>query len=429
MAEHKIIEKVTKCFEQIDSSVKDKPKFRCTIDGCGRVLQGQKRSNLTRHVRNAHQDYYSSHIARPVTSPKELAIRRLKFIQDCAEIIAINGRSFQHLCQSGHKNLVAEKVAELVEAGYGEGIAARPHNAVRDYIRFQASEIEQQIRNEVKGKFVAIMVDAASRNSKSFLGISLQYVLDGVVTIRNAGVIEILCSHSAKNLMLVIMERLRIFEIKKEQIIAITTDNEPSMISMVKKFNTIPEEEASDAPSDDDDSILYDDEDQVGFVDHLPENDKRLDELLDDSPEYFALIENVLDAYALQTMNIHGIRCAAHTLQLAICSVLKDTKHSHLIDLFRDVAKFLRKPTSIRAMREENIRIWLPRLDVKTRWSSFYLMVYLVLNRTQFQFVFNKIFVFRWRIFTNVSMPSDISLLFLKLAIFFKNLWSNGMFC
>lgn len=226
------------------------------------------------------------------------------------------------------------------------------------------------------------MIDGASKNSKSFLGISLQFLLDGVVTVHSAGVIEILSSHTSKNLMHALMERLRVFGIEKEQIIAITTDNGRNMTAAVKRVNTFQEEEeeadALGATSDGDDSVYSDEDDEetgASSNDRPQENDSRLDELLDDGPEINALLEKVLDEYAMKTLDIYGIRWAAHTLQLAIIETLSKTKHKDLMDLFRKVASHLRTPTSIRIVREQNIQVWLPRLDVATRWSSFYRMV------------------------------------------------------
>lgn len=207
-------EKVAKCFVAIDPS--NKNKFQCKVENCERVLCGKQPSNLTAHVKNCHKIFFETNIRRPVTNPTAFAIKRLKYIQDCAEIIAINGCTFQFLCKSGFKNLIAEKVAELVEGGYGEGLTAPAYTAVRQHIAYQASQIEEQIKKEVKGKFVAIMTDAASKNSKSFLGISLQYILDGVVMVRSAIIIELLSSHTSANLMSAIMERLQIFEIEKK---------------------------------------------------------------------------------------------------------------------------------------------------------------------------------------------------------------------
>lgn len=369
--------KVAKCFEPLDSSDKTNNKFRCMIENCNRVLCGKQPSNLTTHVKNCHGDFFQKNIKRPVSNPTAFAIKRLKYIHDCAEMIAINGCSFKLLCSSGFKNLVAGKVTELVEAGYGEGCTAPMYTAVRQHIGYQASKIEEQIKNEVKGKFVAVMADAASKNSKSFLGISLQYVLDGVIMVRSAGVIELLSSHTSINLMNAILDRLQLFEIEKKQVIAITTDNEASMISMVKRFNTYKEEgDPHDVPSSDEDDIFYDSaDDEYETVIDREEDETQLNVLLDDTPEYTAMIKECLSQYALQTMDIYGIRCAAHTLQLAIREAMKYSEYGALISLFREVAKFLRKPTSIRIMREQGIKIWLPRLDCETRWSSLYRLV------------------------------------------------------
>lgn len=380
--------KVAKYFQAVDASDANNYNFVCKINNCDKVLRGKQPSNLTTHAKNSHKDFYEANIKRPVSNPTEFAIKRLKFIQHCAEIIAINGCTFELLCKSGFKNLVAEKVADLVEAGYGEGITAQRYTAVRRHIGYQASQIEAQIKTELKGKFVAIMVDAASKNGQSYLGITLQFVHDGVVMVRHAGIIEILHSHTAVNLMNALMERLIFFGIEKKQIIAITTDNERSMTAMVKRINTWTADDADDAALGDDaasgdETALSEDEDGSEDDDSYfggnenvnSENEDELNELLDDNPEFQALILKCLDDYAIQTMDIYGIRCAAHTLQLAIRETMTASTYQRLITVFRDVAKYLRKPTSRRIMKEQRIRIWLPRMDCETRWSSFYRMV------------------------------------------------------
>lgn len=75
----------------------------------------------------------------------------------------MDGCSFALLAKSGFKNLVADKISVLVDAGYGDGLTPPKYPAVREYIAHQASKVEENIKNEVKGKYVAIMVDTASR--------------------------------------------------------------------------------------------------------------------------------------------------------------------------------------------------------------------------------------------------------------------------
>lgn len=68
-------------------------------------------------------------------------------------------------------------------------------------------------------------------------------------------------------------------------------------------------------------------------------------------------------------LKIIGIRCAAHTLQLAINDALKKIKViSHLISKARNLTKKLRTQTFIYLIRKQNLK--KPTIDCPTRWCS-----------------------------------------------------------
>lgn len=68
-------------------------------------------------------------------------------------------------------------------------------------------------------------------------------------------------------------------------------------------------------------------------------------------------------------MKIIGIRCSAHTLQLAVDDALKRTKTiSHLISRARNLAKKLRTQTFIYLIKKQNLK--KPIIDCPTRWCS-----------------------------------------------------------
>lgn len=167
-----------------------------------------------------------------------------------------------------------------------------------------------------------------------------------------------------------IMNRMHFLDIGKRQIIGITTDNASNMIAMVKRFNRQSEHDVEAEEPVHDDSLSSDVSDESE-----KEDDTVLNELLDENQEFVAIIENQLSEYALETMNIYGIRCAAHTLQLAVHETIENSKYGDIIELFRDVCKYLRKPTNIRRVKQQGIDFSVPRIDVTTRWSSLYRMV------------------------------------------------------
>ncbi|KAF2889649.1 hypothetical protein ILUMI_16524, partial [Ignelater luminosus] len=63
------------------------------------------------------------------------------------------------------------------------------------------------------------------------------------------------------------------------------------------------------------------------------------------------------------------MRCAAHTLQLAITDTLKeDTAATRLLCKIRQLVKKLRTPTYLYLIKKESLL--KPALDYATRWNS-----------------------------------------------------------
>lgn len=68
---------------------------------------------------------------------------------------------------------------------------------------------------------------------------------------------------------------------------------------------------------------------------------------------------------------VQVIRCAAHTVALAVDDTLKKMKKR--LYKFRKLAKYLRRPTIISEIKRKNLKV--PKLDNKTRWNSKYNMM------------------------------------------------------
>lgn len=106
--------------------------------------------------------------------------------------------------------------------------------------------------------------------------------------------------------------------------------------------------------------------------------ERELEEILDDSDEYSRLLENVTSDFGPILTNVLGVKCAAHTLQLAVRGAIKNSNVKSLLALCAIGAKLLRKAYFIDQLREKEIEHIIPRLDCKTRWSSSFLMVDLI---------------------------------------------------
>lgn len=339
----------------------DDENYICQAEDCFEVKKGGNRTNLRTHLKTRHPNFYKKHISNLMLDRKTIAIKRLRFIQCCTEIVTANCRAFNSLNDSGFKKLVSDQVNELKENGCGDGLSAPAYTAVKEYAVHLASRIEAQIKAEVRDKFVSLMVDTATKNRKSILGLSLQYLLDGKIVIRSIGMIPLHVSHTGKNLLSIITERLKRFGIKMTQVIAITSDNASNMEKMVNLFNQYCDETGAafdfDETADDflgedgADPEQCDDIDAIekALLDLEVDNDLIEDELesvLNGASNFQSLLENLGNLFALKNLKIAGIRCAAHTVQLAVKSALKEKRFATLMAICRLACKEFKKASN-----------------------------------------------------------------------------------
>lgn len=388
--------------------------YKCLIsDKCFKTISGKKMFNLVSHART-HTDFFREHFVTESGVLMNMAYKRLHYIQCCTEFVTINGQPFSALNKSGFKKLNAEKHQSLKNAGYSDGLGIKC-GAVKEHVQYLSSEIVEEIKAQVKGQFISLMIDTATKYRRSIMGISLQFLRGSSIVIRSIGMIHLTSSHTGKYIADKVFEQLKLFDIKVSQVISITTDNATNMASMVNRCNDMYNEECED--SDDvmdsenyDDNDLDEDEsakqvnvDNVKFhnvlqhqyilttdadvstlirncLDEMESNEPNcLDEtplrLADKIADFEALIRDIEEIFADQTLNINGIRCAAHTLQLAVISALKTPEYQILVQLCRAVCKELRKETTSYELGENKIKFKIPRIDCLTRWNSTYTMV------------------------------------------------------
>lgn len=243
----------------------------------------------------------------------------------CLELITINGRPISIIEDSGFKKIISG-----ITSGYkNEKVVINKQN-IRDMIEPTAESVKKAIIKEVKNKFLSLKVDAATRLSRSFLGINIQFIKDDKIVLRTLAVRELKEAHTGAYLKSVIIDVLNSFEIKLKQIFTITSDNGANMLKCVDLIsnelnltNQHIEEIFGNVEEDVSDSVM----------DGLFEAFKQLEQ---ESAEQMITSDGILK----------GIRCAAHTLQLAIFdSIKKDQTVEKIISKARAVVKKLRTPT------------------------------------------------------------------------------------
>uniref|UniRef100_A0A1I8Q3X3 DUF659 domain-containing protein n=1 Tax=Stomoxys calcitrans TaxID=35570 RepID=A0A1I8Q3X3_STOCA len=151
--------------------------------------------------------------------------------------------------------------------------------------------------------------------------------------------------HTGDYIKSVTLSVLEEYEIKPELIYSVTTDNGSNMLKAVQLME-------NRHPT----YVGFDDEQgQLGENDAIDKNQET-----EDSEE-----EQGIDC---EISALKSVRCAAHTLQLAVYAFYKYRNIASKIDKCRQLSKEIRMPTIMLLIKALNIKH--PILDTKTRWNS-----------------------------------------------------------
>lgn len=357
---------------------------------CQTEINGNKDWNLSNHLDHCHKEQHDE-ICK--TKKKHLAQKRLELLHNAVEIVSKNGRSFAFLLSSGYQNGIKNKVRKLNEAGYSISLS-NPLSDVKQHLHAMTQIARQKIRDTVRGYHFSVLVDIKTKNSRSVLGVTLQFRRDGKFTLFSIGIIELHVSHTGLNLAKVCIDRLNDYALNIRKVISVTRDNGANVGKMVRDMhidlqNSVTETQAQvSLPSKPSKSTAERDTTDENIAQLLAEADD-----ISDEDELACVIENallqdherLLNDMAVEMQNqgfnvqydITGVNCAAHTLQLAVTDALKaiPSSQKNVIELIRRVAKILRLSTSKQEIIEAGINYKLPRLDCVTRWGSMYEMV------------------------------------------------------
>lgn len=297
-----------------------------------------------------------------------------------------------------------------------------------DTMRAQNITVEKQLkvilRKELCGRIVSIMFDIGSKHRRSFLGVSVQYMVGMVVHIIHLGMVVMVQRNTSKYIESRILEILADFEVELDQIHALVTDNGNNVIRTSKDvlvivMKHVKELLSTTQESDNRDALdaivaaeanaraaqiaeeLQVDEDQASIdaeyraaLDaeeqaaleanqqaQLLGNDFGVDVFGEETDEdndpdlVDDIIEHELTMRVEQDVQIKGtsvcvipIRCAAHTVQLAV--------YDGLALYNTEVEDMKKKCGDIRrAITKDRLGVTLPQQSNTTRWSSTFKMV------------------------------------------------------
>lgn len=382
--------------------------YKCKV--CKNDVNGNKKWNLAAHLEYHHSEEYNEAISDE-KSDKSTDYIRLKLLLNLVELVTVNGRPFKCITDSAISSLLEEKLEKLKLAGKGVNLQDPHLKDVKEKLKQVAEKIRQKIRTETKNRALSLLVDIVTKHGRSILGVSIQYILNGKITTRSIGMIELQDRHTGIYLATVIKERLHELGIDLAQIISITTDNGSNVLKMIRDMESDLRKAIDDANSGqaqliqtpvksnskndctETNEVVTDEQIEEALAQPETADD---DELLrrifgetDDSNEQILKDNHTLLTAITQTLNrehylnvmwnITGVNCGAHTLQLMIKDGTKAMTQAHrnVIGLCRRIAILLRKNTTQDEMRKIGQDYKKPRIDVETRWCSEYLMVFL----------------------------------------------------
>ncbi|KAH7950162.1 hypothetical protein HPB49_020339 [Dermacentor silvarum] len=343
-------------------------KSICQIENCQHVVSGDHGGNLERHLQRRHKEVYDSILADNASSTKRvvsdevegcpaakqrqvdiqsmfqptsskcvlLEITEDSIMNSCVELVTRNGRPFRLIDDSGFRKIIDPVLKAL---------SAKLQRLLRTRSRNKPNAREKKFENRLK-------IDCESRLDRALLGVNVQYAENGKLILQPLTMKELFNIHIAEYLTSQVKSTLSRYDLSVAQVYSVTTDNGANMLKAVHL---------------------------LGETDHETDASSSDEEVDSGYPEFEhcgCLLDNAEDAEGLGLDGAEfklGVRCAAHTLQLAVSDALKDSGSNTLVAQCRALAKKFRAQSAVGLIRKQGLRN--PIIDCPTRWMSTLVML------------------------------------------------------
>lgn len=330
-------------------------KSICKVEKCKYPMNGNHSNNLKRHISRKHKDLIKqleeelkqSNEVNEKTETKKvrLFIDPTEISKGLLELVTVNCRPYSILNDSGFLRIFHP----ISEALYQ---AKMPVSLNRTTIQDQTKEIEIRIKNDINNemndsKLISLQMDLTSIYNRTVLGVNAQYMKNNQLCVR-AIAMKVINDTTGVNIALVTRNILEEYGKSIDDVYSITTDNGKNVLKCVDTLKV--------------------------FQEHV------LDDYMSGNPEEIdmetlrTLVENQADRLSngLDSFFLFGIRCCAHTLELA----LKDACESIVETVINPIQSYvtkIRTPTICKLLEEQGLK--KPSLACDTRWNSKYEMV------------------------------------------------------
>lgn len=349
------------------------------------MFQTQHGANLLQHMKSHHKKEFEevkavNNATKSSTSLTDEQTMTQTVLKECTNLIAVHGLPFQAMNYAAFQNLLS-----LIP----NNAATISAQALKKNVQDSAAEARYKLAGELRDKMISLKVDIASLSTRSFFGVNAQYIKDGQVILRNLGVVEIFERHISEHLKELLIRTLLRFMIKNEQIYCITTDNGANVLKMSRlisqdnatSHNYVPQPEAN-ASSSSGNILLSDDESEQEldstatnhFDPDQTENEELNNIVEEDLLQGFSFSMRAHLDRPTESLNephdfrIGVVRCAAHTLQLAMQNACAACNIQPEITSARNAVKRLRNQCLVAKIRANRRNV--PKLDCSTRWHS-----------------------------------------------------------
>lgn len=199
---------------------------------------------------------------------------------------------------------------------------------------------------------LSLKLDIATRCDRAILGVNVQYILNDKIQLRTLAMFEMKERHTAEYIKKNLLQILKCYDIKLKQIYTITTDNGSNMIKTISLLNE--EEDEDDEIEAEENVVVHEDLMTAVHGNSSSDNDT------------FIELSN-------EEISVTSVRCAAHSLQLAIHDVLNEKNLAKKIAKYRYICKKLRNTNILMQIKGNKLK--KPKIDCPTRWNSTYDML------------------------------------------------------